>query len=214
MTAFASVGPLYRGALGEDMGEMEGLEVLACERCPALVESRSQIVNGVGPEEADLVVVGEAPGADEDREGEPFVGRSGKLLDETLREHGLDREGVRITNCNRCRPPENRDPTKAERENCREYLEREIDAIDPELILTVGKVPSSHLLERDVAVTKEAGTVEEHPIAGAPRRVMICVHPAASFYDRGQADVLDATVAKAAALVGASQGGQARLDEY
>ncbi|MCL7417996.1 MAG: uracil-DNA glycosylase, partial [Halalkalicoccus sp.] len=123
------------------MENMEGARVTACERCPALVESRSRIVNGVGPEDADLLIVGEAPGEQEDREGEPFVGRSGTQLDEKLREHGIAREDVRITNCVRCRPPENRDPTKGELENCRGYLEREVELVDPELVMTVGKVP-------------------------------------------------------------------------
>lgn len=196
------------------MENMEGARVTDCERCPALVESRSRIVNGVGPEDADLLIVGEAPGEQEDSEGEPFVGRSGAELDEKLREHGIARKEVRITNCVRCRPPENRDPTKEELGNCRGYLEREIELVDPGLIMTVGKVPTEHLLERDVAVTKEAGSVVEHRIGGEPRKVLISVHPAAMLYDRSQEDTFDSTIEEAAALIGAGGNDQSRLDSF
>ncbi len=196
------------------MENMDGPRVIECERCPALVESRPRIVNGTGPADADLLIVGEAPGEQEDREGEPFVGRSGTQLDEKLREHGIPREVVRITNCGRCRPPENRDPSKSELENCRGYLEREIELVDPDLIMTVGKVPTEHLLERDVAVTKEAGTVEEHRIGQSTRRVLISVHPAAMLYDRSQEETLDGTIGEAAALIGAGESDQSRLGSF
>ncbi|UTF55527.1 uracil-DNA glycosylase [Natronosalvus rutilus] len=197
---------------------MDGLEVTGCTRCGDLVESRSQIVNGAGPEDADLLFVGEGPGATEDREGEPFVGRSGSVLDDHLRDVGLLREDVRITNCVRCRPPENRDPKKAELANCRGYLETEIVRLDPEVIVTLGKVPSEHLLERSVAVTKEAGTVEDARIGDTARRVLICLHPAATLYDRSQTDTFAETLETAAELAGLDGGGegsgQARLDGF
>jgi uracil-DNA glycosylase len=198
------------------MGEMENLCVTDCTRCPKLVESRSQIVNGTGPEDADVLFVGEGPGAQEDEQGEPFVGRSGSVLDEQLRAVGLDRETVRITNCVRCRPPENRDPTKEELGNCREYLDQEIDRLDPDVIVTLGKVPSEHLLGRSVAVTKQAGSVEEVRIEGALRRLLVCLHPAATLYDRSQADTFNETIQLAAELAGVdgSEGGQTRLDGF
>ena len=196
------------------MGEMDGLEVTECTRCPELVDSRSQIVNGAGPEDADMLFVGEGPGEIEDQQGEPFVGRSGTILDDTLREKGLARADVRITNCVRCRPPENRDPTKQELENCRGYLEQEIDIVDPDVIVTLGKVPSEHLLDRDVAVTKEAGSVKTAELGGAVRDVLICVHPAATLYDRSQEETLDAAFEKAAAMASDSDGGQSQLGEY
>ncbi|TMT87190.1 uracil-DNA glycosylase [Haloterrigena sp. H1] len=198
------------------MGEMEDLCVTECTRCPALVESRSQIVNGVGPDDADLLFVGEGPGANEDEQGEPFVGRSGSVLDDGLRTVGLARADVRITNCVRCRPPENRDPTTEELEHCRGYLEREIDRLDPEVIVTLGKVPSEHLLERSVAVTKEAGSLEEVRIGGTPRRLLICVHPAATLYDRSQEETFENALQRAAELAGVddSDGGQTRLDGF
>ena len=194
------------------MGTMEGLEVTACERCPELVESRSRIVNGVGPEDADLVFVGEAPGEREDAEGEPFVGRSGAVLDEVLRENGLARRDVRITNCVRCRPPGNRDPTNEELANCRGYLDAEIEAIDPSVLVTLGKVPSQHLLGRDVAITGEAGSVESVEIGGEVRDVLLCVHPAATLYDRSQRGTLERVLEKAATMAGS--GDQSTLGSF
>lgn len=198
------------------MENMDGLRVTECVRCPALVESRSRIVNGVGPEDADLVFVGEGPGANEDAQGEPFVGRSGAVLDEALREAGLARADVRITNCVRCRPPGNRDPTTEELANCRGYLDHEIELLDPELVVALGKVPSEHLLGRSVAVTKEAGDVADARLGGRSRRVMISVHPAATLYDRSQRETFFETVRAAAELSGVAdqRGGQSRLGDY
>nr|WP_156105640.1 uracil-DNA glycosylase [Halobellus rufus] len=195
---------------------MEGLEVDACERCPELVESRSQIVNGVGPGEADLLFLGEAPGANEDEQGEPFVGRSGSILDDALRDAGLARADVRITNCVRCRPPDNRDPTSEELANCKGYLERELALVDPELVVTLGKVPSEHLLERSVAVTKEAGDVVDVRLGERSYRAVVSVHPAATLYDGSQRETFFETIAHAVDLagVGESDGGQANLGDF
>ena len=194
------------------MEQMDGLCVEGCERCPELVDSRSRIVDGTGPADADLLFVGEAPGATEDERGEPFVGRSGDVLDDALRDAGLDRTDIRITNCVRCRPPENRDPRKEELSNCRGYLETEIDRVDPEVVVTLGKVPSEHLLEREVAVTSEAGELFDRAIAGTTRRVLVSVHPAATLYDRSQEETFTATIARAADFV--EDGGQSRLGEF
>jgi DNA polymerase len=198
------------------MVETDGPDVTACERCSALVESRSRIVNGVGPDDAALLFVGEAPGANEDEQGEPFVGRSGSVLDDALRDAGLARADVRITNCVRCRPPENRDPHVEELDNCAEFLEREIEYVDPDLIVTLGKVPGERLLDRSVAVTKEAGSVVDARLGGESRRVLVCLHPAATLYDRSQREAFDDAIAKAADLAGVSTdgGGQSRLGEY
>jgi uracil-DNA glycosylase family 4 len=194
----------------------DGLCVESCERCPALVESRSRIVNGVGPADADLLFLGEAPGQQEDEGGEPFVGRSGDVLDEALRDAGLARSDVRITNCVRCRPPDNRDPHKQELSNCKSYLESEIAAVDPELVITLGKVPSEHLLDRSVAVTKEAGEVVDARVGDRSQRVLLSVHPAATLYDASQRDTFSDTIARAAELAGVAEdeGGQSRLGDY
>lgn len=189
--------------------------VESCTRCADLVDSRSRIVDGVGPLDADLLFVGEGPGEQEDQEGEPFVGRSGKILDRVLGDHGLSRDAVRITNCVKCRPPGNRDPTTEELANCRGYLEHEIQVVDPEVIVTLGKVPSEHLLERSVAVTSEAGTFGSLAIEGSHYRVLINVHPAAILYDRSQEETFEATIATAADLLGIEEnGGQSQLGDY
>ena len=196
----------------EDGDCWTGTGVADCERCPALVDSRSQIVDGVGPADADLLFVGEAPGANEDEQGEPFVGRSGDVLDDGLREVGLARQDVRITNCVRCRPPDNRDPTADEQDNCRGYLDSEIAAVDPELIVTLGKVPAELLLERSVAVTNEAGDIDELTVDGRPWRVLVCVHPAATLYDPSQRDAFEHALSAAAEYAG--DGGQATFGDF
>jgi DNA polymerase len=190
----------------------ESLSVTGCERCGDLVASRSQIVDGVGPPDADLLFVGEGPGATEDERGEPFVGRSGDVLDEGLRDVGLDRADVRLTNCVRCRPPDNRDPTTAELANCRGYLDREIAAVDPELVVTLGKVPAQHLLDRSVGVTAEAGEIETVSLGGERRPVLLCVHPAATLYDPGQRETFAAALERATDYAG--DGGQATFESF
>jgi DNA polymerase len=192
----------------------DDIAVTGCTRCEELCASRSRIVNGVGPDDAELLFVGEAPGENEDERGEPFVGRSGDVLDDALRDRGLARRDVRITNCVRCRPPDNRDPTVEELANCREYLEREIDAVDPAVVVTLGKVPSEHLLERSVAVTKEAGELHDARIAGTARRVLVCVHPAATLYDPSQRETFGAALDEAVALIDDDGEGQSRLEDF
>jgi uracil-DNA glycosylase family 4 len=196
----------------DDLACMDGLSVSGCERCPDLVASRSRIVDGVGPADADLLFVGEAPGGTEDREGEPFVGRSGDVLDAALRDAGIDRADVRITNCARCRPPDNRDPRAEELGNCRGYLVAEIERVDPELVVAIGKVPAEHLLGRAVAVTDEAGAVDDCPIGPGRRRVMVSVHPAATLYDPTQQDTFEAAMRAAAEYAGS--GGQSTLGQF
>jgi uracil-DNA glycosylase family 4 len=193
---------------------MDDIAVQDCTRCAELCASRSRIVNGVGAADAELLFVGEAPGEQEDAEGEPFVGRSGDVLTEALRDRRLARRDVRITNCVRCRPPENRDPTVEERENCREYLEEEIEAVDPTVVVTLGKVPSEHLLERSVAVTKEAGRLHDVRIDGSTRRLLVCVHPAATLYDPSQRETFDDALDEALALVDDGSDGQSRLGDF
>lgn len=198
------------------MDRTEGPCVVDCERCPALVDSRSRIVNGVGPTDADLLLLGEAPGADEDDRGEPFVGRSGDVLEAALSAADVDRSAVRITNCVRCRPPENRDPHAEELANCAGHLERELTAVDPELTVTLGKVPAEHLLEESVAVTSRAGEVVDARVGERRQRTMLCLHPAATLYDPSQRDAFESTVAAAADLIGVGDGtdDQSRLGDF
>ena len=200
------------------MDGFDGRCVTDCKQCPDLVASRSQIVNGVGPDDAALVFVGEAPGATEDEEGEPFVGRSGSVLDDALADAGVKRADVRITNCVRCRPPENRDPATAELANCRGYLDGEIEAVDPTLVVTLGKVPSEHLLDRSVAITSEAGDIVECRLGDRAQRVMLSMHPAATLYDASQREGFNETIAAAVGLAGLGDDngddGQSRLGEF
>jgi DNA polymerase len=123
----------------------------------------------------------------------------------------------------RCRPPENRDPHKEELTNCRDYLETEIDRVDPAVVVTLGKVPAEHLLDRSVAVTKEAGSVADARIAGESRRVLLSVHPAATLYDRSQQETFETAIREAVELAGLGDGdgggagggsGQSRLGDY
>jgi DNA polymerase len=197
---------------------MDQVDVTACERCPALVECRSRIVNGDGPRDADLCLVGEAPGAQEDQEGRPFVGRSGSVLDEVLDEVGPGREAVRVVNCVRCRPPENRDPASDELDNCRAYLERELAAVDPSVVVTLGKVPAEHLLGESVAVTTAAGEVREARVGDRSYRVVVSVHPAATLYDGSQREPFEAALSTAVELAGLAEDadgdGQSRLGEF
>jgi DNA polymerase len=123
--------------------------VASCTRC-RLCESRTQTVFGVGNPAADWMIIGEAPGAEEDRRGEPFVGRAGKLLDEMLLAIGEKRDSVFIANILKCRPPNNRDPSHDEAASCRPYLERQIELVQPKIILAVGRVAAQQLLQSDV----------------------------------------------------------------
>ena len=129
---------------------------LVCTRCP-LADTRTQVVFGVGDPAADLAFVGEGPGADEDRVGEPFVGRAGKLLTTLIEGIGLTRDDVYIANVVKCRPPGNRDPQPNEIESCRPYLEAQLDLIAPRVVVTLGNFATKLLLDTKVGITKLRG---------------------------------------------------------
>ena len=145
-------------------------EVAACTRCE-LHCSRQQTVFGVGNHDADWMIIGEAPGAEEDRRGEPFVGRAGQLLDEMLRAIGQKRESVFIANILKCRPPNNRDPKADEASSCRGYLERQIDLVSPKIILAAGRIAAQQLLDTDAPVGRLRGKLHHlrHPRPGSGR---------------------------------------------
>jgi len=149
--------------------------VSGCTLC-RLHESRTQTVFGVGHERADLMVIGEAPGAEEDRRGEPFVGRAGRLLDEMLRAIGLDRNTVFIANVLKCRPPGNRDPKADEAASCRPYLDRQIEFVSPRVILAVGRVAARQLLGPDQPLGRLRGQRHRLEPQGIP--VIVTYHPA------------------------------------
>ncbi len=136
-------------------------ECEACRRCE-LCESRNNIVFGVGNENADIMLIGEAPGENEDMQGQPFVGRSGKLLDEMIGEYGLSRDkNIYIANMLKCRPPKNRDPKPSEQNLCIEWLDRQIEIIDPKIIVCVGRIAAQRLIGKDFKVTKQHGEFVE-----------------------------------------------------
>lgn len=150
-------------------------KVSACTLC-SLHRTRTQTVFGVGSESADWMIIGEAPGAEEDRRGDPFVGRAGKLLDEMLRAVGLARDSVFITNLLKCRPPNNRDPTVDEAASCRAYLDRQIALLSPKLILVVGRIAAQHLLETDAPLGRLRG--QKHYLNNGQLPVVVTYHPA------------------------------------
>ena len=158
----------------------------ACERCP-LAGGRTQVVFGVGDPNADLMFVGEGPGREEDLRGEPFVGRSGRLLDRLMSEEiGIDRSRCYIANVVKCRPPGNRDPHPAEVDACRPYLESQIDLIAPRVIVTLGNFATRLILDTAEGIRRLRGTIY-------PYRQGVVVptyHPSAAL--RGGGEVLAA----------------------
>ncbi len=166
---------------GTDAGETQKLlnavasEVADCTQCPELVANRTQTVFGVGDPNARLCFLGEAPGADEDRKGEPFVGRAGKLLTDII-QNGmqLQREDVYILNILKCRPPGNRNPLPEEAANCRGYLDRQLALIQPEFICCLGAVAAKNLLDSELSIGRMRGNFYEY----CGIRVMCTYHPA------------------------------------
>lgn len=150
-------------------------DVSACTRC-GLHSGRTQTVFGVGQERADWLIIGEAPGAEEDRQGEPFVGRAGQLLNAMLRSIGLPRESVFIANVLKCRPPGNRDPWPEEVASCLPYLHRQIALIQPRLILAVGRIAAQNLLATEVPLARLRGRV--HEFGERPTPLIVTYHPA------------------------------------
>ena len=173
--------PVGENALDGESGVSEldwpALEssVARCTRC-ALHETRTRTVFGTGNRAADWIIVGEAPGADEDRQGEPFVGRAGQLLTAMLAAIGFRREEVYITNILKCRPPENRDPLPEEVACCHDFLEQQIALINPGLILVVGRIAAHNLLQTELPIGRLRGRVHRYGNAGIP--LVVTYHPA------------------------------------
>jgi DNA polymerase len=168
----------------------------ACQRCPELARTRTQVVFGAGNADADLMFVGEAPGAREDEQGIPFVGAAGKLLDELLAEVGLARADVFIGNVLRCRPPGNRDPLPVEIENCSEYLLRTVELIAPRVICTLGNFATKLLRADATGISRLHGQAEIRVIGARAVRLYPLFHPAAALYTRSLLDTLRADFAR------------------
>ncbi|NLL63672.1 MAG: uracil-DNA glycosylase [Ruminococcaceae bacterium] len=163
----------------------------ACKGCE-LYRSRTNLVFGVGNEKADIIFVGEAPGEQEDLLAEPFVGRSGKFLDEMLREIGLTREDIYIANIIKCRPPQNRDPKPSEQDACIHWLEKQIEIIDPKVIVCLGRIPATRFIDKDFKVTKQHGEL----IQKNGRIYMGTFHPAAILRNMNNKILMQGDLAK------------------
>ena len=150
-------------------------QVATCTTCE-LHQSRTQTVFGIGDHQADLLVIGEAPGEEEDKQGVPFVGPAGQLLDAMLKAIDLNRNKVFIANILKCRPPGNRDPKSVEVEACRSFLLQQIAFIQPKLILAVGRIAAQNLLLTDTAIGKLRGPLHKMPDTDIP--VLVTYHPA------------------------------------
>jgi DNA polymerase len=176
-------------------------QVAGCTRC-ALAQGRTQVVFGSGDPQADLMFVGEAPGFHEDKQGLPFVGAAGRLLDQLLREIGLSREQVYVCNTLKCRPPGNRDPVPDEIEACEPHLFRQIELIQPRVVATLGNFATKLLSGRPTGITRVHGQEQETTLGG--RRVLLypLYHPAAALYTPRMLEVLRSDFARIPELLG------------
>ena len=162
----------------------------ACQKCPQLAATRTTVVFGSGNADADLMFVGEAPGANEDKQGLPFVGQAGRLLDTLLGEIGLTRGDVFVANVLKCRPPGNRDPLPQEIDACQDYLFRQLELIEPKVVCTLGNFATKLLRADPMGITRLHGRAELRQLG--PRRVRLypLFHPAAALYTPSMLDTL------------------------
>lgn len=171
-------------------------EVSTCKAC-SLCEGRTNVVFGEGNPHARVMIIGEAPGKNEDLQGKPFVGAAGKFLDELLEVAGLKREDVFIANVLKCRPPSNRNPKPEEIEACATFLRQQTQTISPDVIVTLGNFATQFILRTGVGITHLRGTVQR-----AGRFLVLPVfHPAAAIYDRSKRDVLLSDFERVGSLV-------------
>jgi DNA polymerase len=154
----------------------------ACQRCPQLAGTRHTVVFGSGNADANLMFVGEAPGANEDRQGLPFVGQAGRLLDQLLSEIGLSRTDVFVANVLKCRPPGNRDPLPQEIDACQDYLYRQLELIEPNVVCTLGNFATKLLRDDTTGITRLHGRDELRQIGPRVVRLYPLFHPAAALY--------------------------------
>jgi uracil-DNA glycosylase len=173
----------------------------ACVRC-RLAEGRTQVVFGVGDPNADLMFVGEAPGFHEDKQGYPFVGQAGKLLDKLLAGIGLSRQDVYIANVLKCRPPGNRDPQADEIKACEGHLFRQVSLIQPKVVATLGNFATKLLSGKQLGITRVHGQEQEVTLGG--RRVLLypIYHPAAALYTPAMLKVLEEDFRRLPELIG------------
>jgi DNA polymerase len=184
-----------------------------CTRCPQLAAARKTVVFGSGNADADLMFVGEAPGAREDEQGVPFVGQAGRLLDTLLGEIGLTRGEVFVTNVLRCRPPQNRDPLPSEIDNCQEYLFRTLGLIQPRVVCTLGNFATKLLRDEQTGITRLHGREEIRRIGPRTVRLYPIYHPAAALYTPSMLETLRVDFARLPELLALPTPEQPEPDE-
>jgi DNA polymerase len=177
--------------------------VSGCTRC-RLAQGRTQVVFGAGNAHADLMFVGEAPGFHEDKQGLPFVGQAGKLLEKLLAQIGMSRSNVYIANVLKCRPPGNRDPQPDEIEACESHLFRQIELIEPTVVATLGNFATKLLSGRQVGITRVHGQEQETTLGGRKVLLYPLYHPAAALYTPTMLKILEADFARLPELLGRS----------
>jgi uracil-DNA glycosylase family 4 len=178
-----------------------GEATAACTRC-RLAQTRTQVVFGVGNPRAELMFVGEAPGFHEDKQGLPFVGQAGKLLEKLLAGIGLVREDVYIANVLKCRPPGNRDPLPEEIEACESHLFRQIELIEPTVVATLGNFATKLLSGRPLGITRVHGQEQRTTLGGRSVLLYPLYHPAAALYTPAMLKVLESDFARIPGLLG------------
>jgi uracil-DNA glycosylase len=178
-----------------------GEQVSGCTRC-RLSQTRTQVVFGVGDPHADLMFVGEAPGFHEDKQGLPFVGQAGKLLDNLLAGIGLERSDVYIANVIKCRPPGNRDPAPDEIESCEPHLFRQIALIEPRVVATLGNFATKLLSGKQTGITRVHGIEQETTVGGRQVLLYPLYHPAAALYTPRMLEVLQQDFSRLPELLG------------
>src|SRR5512133_1920104 len=176
-------------------------QIAGCTRC-RLAQGRTQVVFGVGDPDADLMFVGEAPGFHEDKQGYPFVGQAGKLLDTLLGEIGLSRAEVYVVNVLKCRPPGNRDPAPDEIEACEGHLFRQIELIEPRVVATLGNFATKLLSGKPAGITRVHGAEQDVTLGGSRVLLYPLYHPAAALYTPAMLKVLEEDFARLPAILG------------
>ena len=156
-------------------------QCLSCQKC-ALADKRTNVVFGVGPRDAEVMMIGEGPGENEDLQGEPFVGRAGKLLDDMLAMIGLRRQEIYITNSVKCRPPKNRDPLNTEKDACAGFLRRQLELMQPKILVCLGRISAAEIIRPDFKITQEHGQFFEKN----GMWMTALYHPAALLRDPGK----------------------------
>jgi DNA polymerase len=193
-------------AAERQLSELEAFErqVAGCTRC-RLAQGRTQVVFGVGDPQSDLMFVGEAPGFHEDKQGYPFVGQAGKLLDKLLAGIGLERSNVYVANVLKCRPPGNRDPAPDEIQACESHLFRQIELIQPRVVATLGNFATKLLSGKPTGITRVHGAEQEVTLGGSRVLLYPLYHPAAALYTPRMLEVLEQDFARLPELLGRPQ---------